>query len=1351
MFFSYCQQIMDTISKAIAEKHSYQIEHRIIRPDRTERIVLEHAQITFDNQGQPLRMVGAVQDITERKQAEKALQESEQRYRVLIDQIPAVVYIDDSSTNPGRTQFLSPYIQTMLGFTPDEWIKGGDELWKDRLHPDDRDRVLGEYKRSIQSDEPLDLDYRIYARDERVVWVHDQATTLRDSTGNPHLIHGVLYDITESKQAEASLRESEQRFRSLFNTSPDAIVLIDPHDPMVSWRLLDCNEAACKMNGYTRAELIDQSVDMLNIALGTEEERYAYLDRLRREGVVHVESTHRHKDGHVFPIEISTSLFTIEGRELVLGIDRDITERKRIEAERQTLLEVMRGAISTDDLLQYLNLIHHSVANVIRAENFFVIFHNEATGLFEEIYSVDQYDEPQPPAKLEKSISAYVFRSGKPLLLTQALFEVLVARGEVELVGTNSRSWLGVPLTTSKETIGVMVVQDYQNADQYSESDKDFLASIAGQVAQIIERKQAEEALQESEQRFSSAFEYAPIGIALVALDGHWLKINRALCELTGYTESELLQRTFQDITHPDDLEVDLNYVNRMLAGEIQSYQIEKRYIHKVGQIVWVLLSVSLVLGKDNVPLYFIAQIQDVTQRKQTEVEISRQLSELEALYENGLAISRMLEPKQIAHRIVQVLDQKLAWHHAAVRIYHSESDQLELLALSQPGLNKEQISEQIERINQVISTPDQGLSGWVIRNKTPILISGNLQDDPRYVDTYPGLRCGLYVPIQTSTEIIGSIAVESEQENAFTERDERLLVTLANQAAISFVNARLYLRLQYELSQRSHTEEEIRKLNTELEQRVQERTLEIETTHQRLELATASSGIGVWELKSESDMFYWDERMYEIYGTSPEKFNPTFASWLDFIHPEDRQAEAEKRTLAIAQAGSYESEYRIIRADGSLRYLNSHAVVLIDEKRNFKDMIGVNMDITTIKQAEETLRMANSELERALRMKDEFLANMSHELRTPLNSILGLSESLEEQIAGQLNEKQQKYVHTISESGHHLLTLINDILDLAKIEAGQITLDINKMDVHAICQSSLRIVRQLAQQKNQKIEFAVDEKLDLIWADERRLKQMMVNLLSNAVKFTPEGGRIGLEVHADESDNKVLITVWDSGIGIKDADLPRLFQPFVQLDSGLARESAGTGLGLALVAQMARLHGGSVGVTSQPGMGSRFTIILPWEPALATDTMSRMKITGKFHAVKPGDETNRRTILLVEDTEEVVMMIRDYLESAAYKVVTARNGMEGIALARQVRPDLILMDVQMPGIDGLEATQILRREPEFKHTPIIALTALAMPNDRERCLTAGMDEYLTKPINLKMLVKVIQSFLSGEKDIKPQ
>ena len=205
---------------------------------------------------------------------------------------------------------------------------------------------------------------------------------------------------------------------------------------------------------------------------------------------------------------------------------------------------------------------------------------------------------------------------------------------------------------------------------------------------------------------------------------------------------------------------------------------------------------------------------------------------------------------------------------------------------------------------------------------------------------------------------------------------------------------------------------------------------------------------------------------------------------------------------------------------------------------------------------------------------------------------------------------------------------------------------------------------------------------------------------------------------------------------------MARLFSPFVQLDSGLSREAPGTGLGLALVAQMARLHGGSVSAESQFGAGSRFTISLPWETALIADSQSRVKITEKFGALQPEDENKKQTILLVEDSGVVNMLVRDYLEHKGYNVEIAKNGMDGVALAKQVHPDLILMDVKMPNMNGLEATQRLRSEEDFKNTPIIALTALAMPNDRVRCLAAGMDEYISKPVSLKTMTKIIQDFL---------
>jgi len=929
----------------------------------------------------------------------------------------------------------------------------------------------------------------------------------------------------------------------------------------------------------------------------------------------------------------------------------------------------------------------------------------------------------------------------------------------------------------------------------------------------------------------------------------------------------------------------------------------EYRIVHPDGTVHWIWDRAFPIFDEAGKVTRLAGIAADVTERKQAERDVARHLAELEALYENGLAVGRLLNQNEIGERIIATFARHLSWHHVAIRLIEPERNEMRLVAFNQEGLNATEMNAAELLLNSTISKVGQGLSGWVVQTGQA-LRTGNVHDQPQYVTTYPNIQSGLYMPLKVGDTVIGVISVESDEPNAFTEQDERLLATLANQTAIAFENARLYQSIQQELLERKRVEAALRMSEThyrELADSITDIFFELDQNlcyshwNKASEILTgipAKDAIG----KAMYDVFGESEeqtRIAQIYKSVLAKHLPrTFETPL-IINNQIRAFEVNaypstrgvsvvakdvterNRSDAIMQkrfelmefaaqhsleeimqmtidevinlTGSAFGFFHIIEADQSTPGLQIWPVstrnafnVPVSEGRhrsveqagvwadavrqrraiihndytslpNKKDLpsghaplvrelvipiirnekilavmgiankpyeytqqdlevaerfIDYAWDVTERKQMElaladernqlairvdertADLSRANANLARALRVKDEFLANMSHELRTPLNAILGLSESLAEQTAGPLNEKQQRYITTVSESGHHLLSLINDILDLAKIEAGQIELDVNKVDIQSVCDASLRMIKQLARKKNQDTVVELEGKLGLMWADERRLKQMLVNLLSNAVKFTPEGGKLGLEVHGDQDENKVTFTVWDTGIGIKETDLPRLFQPFVQLDAGLARESSGTGLGLALVAQMARMHGGSASVVSEPGKGSRFSIMLPWEPALAVDTVERLKITGKFKAVK-FNRDQKPTILLIEDTEEVIMMLSDYLELNGFKTITARDGLEGITQAHLTHPDLILMDIQMPHMDGFETTKKLRSEPEFQTTPIIALTALAMPNDRERCLAAGMDEYITKPVHLRGLVKIIELFLSGETEVK--
>ncbi|WP_103669014.1 ATP-binding protein [Pseudanabaena sp. BC1403] len=396
------------------------------------------------------------------------------------------------------------------------------------------------------------------------------------------------------------------------------------------------------------------------------------------------------------------------------------------------------------------------------------------------------------------------------------------------------------------------------------------------------------------------------------------------------------------------------------------------------------------------------------------------------------------------------------------------------------------------------------------------------------------------------------------------------------------------------------------------------------------------------------------------------------------------------------------------------------------------------------LSQQLQKIESTNEELTRANRLKDEFLATMSHELRTPLNAVLGMTEILQEEMFGEINNEQRDALQTIESSGNHLLSLINDIIDLSMIESGYLKLSYTSTAISQLCQSSIAFIQPQASQKQIQISAEIAPNLPNLMLDERRILQVLINLLNNAVKFTPENGSVSLTVTHEPpvkstNQSSVRISVIDTGIGIAPEHLDKLFQRFVQIDSSLNRKYEGTGLGLALVQRIVELHGGTVEVSSEFGRGSQFTVALPCDES--------PRITPKPIAQNPlnlelkSEEVSMRSrlILLAEDHQANIETISSYLKAHGYRLIVAENGQEAVDMNQTHHPDIILMDIQMPVMNGLEAIQQIR-QLGGNHIPIVAMTALAMPGDREKCLNAGATEYISKPVKLKELNMLIQS-----------
>jgi signal transduction histidine kinase/CheY-like chemotaxis protein len=543
-------------------------------------------------------------------------------------------------------------------------------------------------------------------------------------------------------------------------------------------------------------------------------------------------------------------------------------------------------------------------------------------------------------------------------------------------------------------------------------------------------------------------------------------------------------------------------------------------------------------------------------------------------------------------------------------------------------------------------------------------------------------------------------------------------------------------------------------------EDEVRRRTAE-QVEHERAVLSQAEelAGAGSWEFDLRDGTLRWSAGMYRIRGRAPQARPLTLKDATLDVHPDDRVRVTAAVTRAGAADDDLHSSYRIVRPDASIRHVETRARVQCDAAGAPWRIVGVEVDVSERREIETARLQAESELtvarevadaaihaardeaERANRAKSDFLSRMSHELRTPMNAVLGFGQLL---ARGDLSVRQRESVDQILRGGAHLLALIDEVLDISRIESGMISLALEAVDLTSALRDAVDLIAPIAAQRDVTLRCDLLAASEIhVTADRQRLRQIILNLLSNAVKYNRHGGDVRLSVGLGDT-GRVLVAIEDSGPGIDPAKLGRLFEPFDRLDADHG-DVQGTGLGLALSRSLAGQMNGSLTVDSELGRGSVFTLALDRSAnPIGSDTLRAARQTGR-----DGELLGARMLLYIEDNPSNFRLVEQlFADQSAVRVIAAEQGRVGLDLARAHQPDLILLDLHLPDIAGAAVLELLQADPATRAIPVLVLSADVTQHDKRRLRSAGARAFLTKPLDLSELLAEINKNLPDPKDI---
>ena len=498
-----------------------------------------------------------------------------------------------------------------------------------------------------------------------------------------------------------------------------------------------------------------------------------------------------------------------------------------------------------------------------------------------------------------------------------------------------------------------------------------------------------------------------------------------------------------------------------------------------------------------------------------------------------------------------------------------------------------------------------------------------------------------------------------------------------------------------------------------------------------RLQVANDALGMGVWEFDLITEELHWDKWMYSLYGVSEAQFTGAFEAWANSIHPDDLEDRKKLLDYAIENNVNYDTQFRVVMPNGNIKHLKANAIILRNEAGEPVKAIGVNYDITEKVETMKVLEQEKQRAEAAAKAKTDFLANMSHEIRTPMNAILGGLQLLR-------NSDIQGNLRTILDnsafSAQSLLTIINDILDYSKIESNKLSIELAPFSLLEVLNAVKYDMDEMLSSKGVTYSVDIAENFEDGWiGDIVRVKQILLNLVSNAVKFTSKGTvRIKVANCVHKGKQMIAIKVIDSGIGMSKEAQQRIFERFSQADASTTRRYGGTGLGMAITLSLVELMNGDIKLNSIEGTGTTVTVLLPLEP-----TQIDTQISAKKSLSAP--LMSNKKILIAEDNAINQVVIQTMLEDTKASITMVDNGKQAVDAINREDFDLILMDIHMPEMDGVEAHRQISAMK--KHIPVIALTANVMPEDVAYYLEEGFDSHLGKPIDMNQLFGMLKQY----------